>query len=173
MLVAGPHPSTIDPAALLTQCDLSKDRGSGPGGQHRNKVESRVTLFHRPTGVEAMAGERRSAVENQRVALFRLRLALAVGVRSPVASGEVRSALWLSRCPEGSTKIACRETHEDYPALLAEALDVVWAAGLDAGRAALRLGCSPSQLLKLIKDHPPALVRLNLARDGAGLHRLH
>ena len=156
------------------QCSFSKDKGSGPGGQHRNKVESRVTIVHTPTGVEAMAGERRSAVENRRVAMFRLRLALAVSARAPVPSGEVRSALWLSRCPESrGGKVACNPEHHDYPAMLAEALDVIWACGLDVSKAALRLSCSTSQLLKLVKDHPPALVRLNQAREAEGQHRLH
>jgi hypothetical protein len=172
--VPSPHPSTIPDEELAHQCDFSKDRGSGPGGQHRNKVESRVSIVHTPTGIEAMAGERRSAVDNRRVAMFRLRLALAVAARSPVPAGEVRSELWLARCPEGGGgKIACNPEHHDYPAMLAEAMDVIWACGLDVGRAALRLSCSASQLLKLVKDHPPALVRLNLARESEGMHRLH
>ena len=70
-------------------------------------------------------------------------------------------------------RIFCSPEHRDYPAMLAEALDAVWACGLDVGRAALRLVCSPSQLLKLIKEHPPALVRLNHAREAEGQHKLH
>lgn len=173
ILVPAPHPATIDERALADQCDFSKDRAGGPGGQHRNKVESRVTVLHIPTQVEAHAGERRSAVDNRRVALFRLRLLLAVNVRTPVPAGEVRSDLWRSRCPDSAGgKIACNSEHHDYPAMLAEALDLVWASGLDVGKAALRLSASSSQLLKLIKDHPAAFVRLNQARDAQGLHKL-
>jgi hypothetical protein len=173
ILMPAPHPSTFDEATLAAQCEFSKDRAGGPGGQHRNKVESRVTILHTPTSIEAHAGERRSAVDNRRVALFRLRLLLAINVRTPVQSGEVRSPLWLSRCPErAGGKIACNPEHHDFPAMLAEALDVVWASGLDPAKAALRLGTSSSQLLKLIKEHPAAFVRLNQARDAQGLHKL-
>lgn len=168
-----PHPATLDGEELLAQCDLTKGRTRGPGGQHRNKVETRVTLEHTPTDIHAHAGERRSVTDNKRVALFRLRLALAVSVRTAVPAGEVRSELWLRRCPdEGGGAIACNPEHHDFPSMLAEALDVIWAAGLDPKPAAARLACSTSQLLKLIKDHAPALTRLNQAREAAGLHAL-
>jgi hypothetical protein len=171
--VSRPHPATLDGEELLGRCELTKGRTRGPGGQHRNKVETRVTLEHTPTGLLAHAGERRSVTDNKRVALFRLRLALAVAVRTAVPAGEVRSPLWLRRCPEGAGgAIACSPEHHDYPSMLAEALDVVWAAGLEPRTAAARLVCSASQLLKLIKDHPAALTRLNQAREGAGMHAL-
>jgi hypothetical protein len=171
--VAKPHPATLDGEALLVSCEMTKGRTKGPGGQHRNKVETRVTLEHTPTGVQAHAGERRSVTDNKRVALFRLRLALAVGVRTAVPAGEVRSELWRRRCPEeGGGAIVCSPEHHDYPSMLAEALDVLWAAGFDLRAAAARLLCSPSQLLKLIQAHPSAIVRLNQAREGAGLHAL-
>ena len=57
-------------------------------------------------------------------------------------------------------------------AMLAEAMDLVWACGLDPKLAAARLMCSTSQLLKLIKDYPAAMARLNPARLGAGQHAL-
>ena len=57
--------------------------------------------------------------------------------------------------------------------MLCEALDVVWTCGLDVSKAAARLGCTASQLVKLIKDHPPALVHLNSARRAASLHTFH
>jgi hypothetical protein len=168
--VAPPHPATLPEDVLLQSCDLTKGRSTGPGGQHRNKVETKVTILHAPTDIEAHAGERRSAEENRRVAMFRLRLALAVDVRAPVPLGEVRSELWRSRCRD--ERIACNPEHHDYPALLAEAMDVTWACGLDVKRAAARLCCSTSQLVKLIKDHPHAMVRLNEWRVDAGLHAL-
>jgi hypothetical protein len=171
LLLPAPHPASLDDEALAAQCSFSKDKAGGPGGQHRNKVESRVTIVHNPTGIEAMAGERRSAVDNRRVALFRLRLALALGARTPVPPGDPRSALWQARCSRG--KIACNPQHHDYPTLLAEALDTIWACDLDLATAALRLTCSASQLVKLIKEHPAALVLLNQSRASRGMHKLH
>jgi len=174
LLVPAPHPATLSDADLLAQCDVARGRSGGPGGQHRNKVETKITLHHTPTGIDAQAGERRSAAENAAVALRRLRLVLAVAARAPVPPGESRSELWLRRCPErAGGRITCNPDHHDYPALLAEALDTLESCALDMRRAAARLCCSPSQLTKLIKDHPPALVRLNARRAAAGDHPLH
>jgi len=93
-----PHPATVPPADLLAQCEWGRTRSGGPGGQHRNKVETAVWIRHVPTQLEAQAAERRSAEQNKAVALGRLRKLLAVEVRCPVPLGEVRSALWKSRC---------------------------------------------------------------------------
>jgi protein subunit release factor B len=61
-----------DPA-LVAECEETFFIASGPGGQHRNKTESGVRLFHRPTGVTVTATERRSQAQNRGVALERLR----------------------------------------------------------------------------------------------------
>lgn len=167
------HPAALEEAELLKDVVESRSRASGPGGQHRNKVETKATLLHAPTGVSGQAGERRSLQENKKVALFRLRLALATHVRLPVPIGDARSALWCSRCDGATGRIACNPEHRDFPALLAEALDNVWACGLDAKAAAARLCCSTSQLIKLIKDHPHALAELNKARAERGMHPMH
>lgn len=168
LLESGPHPATLADDELLALCELGRGRTSGPGGQHRNKVETLVILTHRDTGVVGRAGERRSAEENKRVALRRLRLELATRVRVPVPAGEIRSELWLERCRNG--RISCNPKHRDYPSLLAEALDAVAACGLDAKRAATRLDCTQSQLVKLVKEHPPAFATLNAARRERGMH---
>lgn len=155
---------------LLSQCEVAKGRSSGPGGQNRNKVETKVTLTHMPTGVSAHAGERRSSIENHRVAIFRLRLALATEVRLGVPSGEIRSALWMSRCKDA--RIVCNPEHWDFPALLAEALDVIYAAGLDARKASVRLCCTMTQLVKLVKDHPAAFEKWNRDRAAKQMHAM-
>jgi hypothetical protein len=197
-----PHPACLADEALLAQCDVSAGRGGGPGGQHRNKVSTLITLTHRPTGHESHAGERRSQLENKHVALRRLRLILATHVRTaappaPAPKGKTREAflaaldatistrgnpgeqnsdLWRSRV--GGTrggkggKIACNPDHHDYPALLAEALDTVADAAWEPKPAAERLGVTASQLIKLVKDHPPAMVEWNAQRDKRGAHPL-
>ncbi|MDZ4820499.1 MAG: peptide chain release factor-like protein, partial [Planctomycetota bacterium] len=78
------HPACLDPAELGRQVDVTFTRRSGPGGQHRNKVETAVVLVHRPTGISAQAAERRSQAQNRAVALHRLRVRLAVEIRSVV-----------------------------------------------------------------------------------------
>jgi hypothetical protein len=184
------HPACLSDENLLAQCRVGRGRTGGPGGQNRNKVETLIELTHEPTGVEAHAGERRTQTENRRVALRRLRLALAVEHRSPVPSGDIGSQLWRSRrapAPKhagegsppasrwtagGSGVLSINPDHHDYPALLAEALDVLAAAAWDPKKASLRLECSASQLVKLVRQHPPALIILNKERDALGLSPL-
>lgn len=165
------HPARQPEEALLADCTLGRGRSRGPGGQHRNKVETRVDITHNPSGISTHAGERRSLAQNRSVAIFRLRLALATAVRAGVPLGECRSELWISRTNEG--RIACNPEHRDYPAMLSEALDVLAACAWDPAKAALRLACSATQLLKLVREHGPAFQKLNEERAARGLHVLH
>ncbi len=166
------HPAALDPAVLAGECEFRATRRSGPGGQNRNKVETAVILTHRPTGIRAEASERRTQGENRAAALFRLRIELALSIRRPIAEVKFRpSKLWQGRCRSG--RIVVNPEHEDFPALLAEALDVLQAVVDEPRDAAAVLGCSPSQLIKLLKEEPRAWVHLNTRRRHAGRHPLH
>ncbi len=162
-----PHPAALSLEALAAECEVRFTRRSGPGGQNRNKVETAVVLRHRPTGLGAAAAERRTQGENLKAAYFRLRLNLALQVRRPVAPP---SALWRSRCRGG--RIVVSPEHDDFPALLAEALGVLEISEQDMKAAAAVLDCTPSQLTKLLKDEPRAMIQVNLARAGVGLGKL-
>ena len=70
MLPGSPFPT--DRASLEADCDVDAFRGSGPGGQNRNKRETGVRLTHRPTGVVVMATERRSRLQNLEAAFARM-----------------------------------------------------------------------------------------------------
>jgi hypothetical protein len=165
---APPHPATISDDALLKQCTLSFGRLSGPGGQHRNKVEAAANIDHTPTGIRASATERRKQYENRRMALRRLRLKLAVEVRTTVDGQRHRpSALWTRR--RQGKQLSINPKHADYPALLAEALDVIVARGFDVAGAAGVLGLSMSQLAKLIRHEKSAFARVNAGRAERGL----
>jgi len=163
------HPACLPIDQLLRECRLERTRRSGPGGQRRNKVETAVVLVHGPTGIGAQASERREAEQNRRQAVARLRLALALGVRLPRGDAGC-SALWRSRV--GAGRINVSEHHEDFPALLAEALDELQAAGFDLPAAARRLSCTPSQLVRFLKKLPEALAWLNRQRAQHGLRKL-
>jgi hypothetical protein len=62
--------------------------------------------------------------------------------------------------------------HDDFPALLAEALDVLAEAGHDPKRAAAELGCTATQLMRFLKEEPHALALINGERRRSGLHAL-
>lgn len=67
----------LDDDALLAQCEVQVHRAGGPGGQHRNKVETAIRLVHGPSGVTAEGKDQRSKTQNLRAALGRMREKLA------------------------------------------------------------------------------------------------
>lgn len=164
------HPSSLPTDKLLEQCLVRRTRHSGPGGQHRNKVETAIEIIHQPTGVSAFATERRSQDQNRTVAISRLRVLLAVRVRCVDRELVEPSERWVRRCR--GEKIVCSERHDDFPAMLAEALDAIAAKESDVRRAAAALGCSSTQLIRFVAKVPDALRQVNQQREGRGLKPL-
>jgi peptide chain release factor 1 len=105
------HTSTItvavlpEPAALeiqLDERDLEETmmRGSGAGGQHRNKTDSAVRLLHRPTGLVVRCEAERDQSQNRRVAravlrarLWELEQARATGARDAARRVQIGSGM--------------------------------------------------------------------------------
>ena len=161
------HPSELSVNELIKDCHVRRQRRSGPGGQHRNKVETAIVITHTPTGIQGAASERRNQAENRKHALFRLRINLALHLRT---SRNKQSKLWNSRT--SNKRITINPQHTEFPAVLAEALDVIVNQGLDMKRAAEILSVSSSQLIKLIKADNLAWQHLNQLRSDAGQHPL-
>ena len=170
--MSGPnqHPAAASAEQLIADCDVRRLRRSGPGGQHRNKVETAISLHHLPTGVRAEANERRSQAQNHSVAVFRLRVNLALEVRQACRANQVPSPLWQSRCCGGVLKLSA--DHGDFPMLLAEALDVLVAFGFEPKLAADALRCTSSQLIRLLKLDSRALALVNGWRRERQMHVL-
>ena len=159
------HPCFLDPEDLLKQCQKKSYRDSGPGGQHRNKVETGVELLHLPTQIVGRASERRSQQDNARIALKRLRLQLALDHRE---EWESISQIMASRA-QGS-KIICSPDHTDFPALLSEVLDILHQSDHEPKEVASCLEISLSQLIKFLKKEPRAFQQLNNIRQKNGKH---
>lgn len=163
------HPCCLIEEELLKDCTLRSDRRSGPGGQHRNKVETAVIIVHRPTGTQAEANQRRSQADNRREAIARLRLSLATRVRLP-ATSPAPSELWQQRTHAG--RLSVSSTHSDFACLLAEYLDRLHADDYDLHKSSEFFAVTSSQLIKLLRQHPPAFVQVNAARADRGMHKL-
>ena len=160
-----------DREALERDCDMEFFVAGGPGGQHRNKVETAIEVVHQPTGLIGFAAETRSQDTNRKAALRRLRILLAVQFRTIHAPNIEPSPLWQQRCRH--QKIVCSESHTDFPTMLAEAMNAIHAKKFDVAKAAAALDCSTTQLVRFIARIPEALTLVNQERTYLGLHRLH
>lgn len=166
------HPAAQPIDALMKEVEFRTTRGPGPGGQHRNKSDTMVRLTHRPTGIHAQAGERRSQDLNRVEAIHRLRINLALRHRDaqaadPTATTTVEpSELWRSRTKGSRLNVSA--AHEDFPALLAEALDLLARLQDDVPAAARTLGVTTSQFVRFLGREPAALAELNHRRTAHG-----
>lgn len=160
--------------ALIAQCEVDRYRASGPGGQHRNKTESAVRLRHKLTGVTAIGEDSRSQSENKLHAVRRLRSAIALEVREPVAletyapSPRLAAFVAAGTAPLGAkTKLT-----GEYWQSIAELLDLIVANQLEIGTSAQRLGITTGALSKLLL-HDEAVGRvLNDLRRAKGMRPL-
>jgi hypothetical protein len=160
--------------ALIAQCEVDRYRASGPGGQHRNKTESAVRLRHRATGVTAIGEDSRSQAENKVHAVRRLRGAIALAVREPVALDGYAPSPRLAALVAGGTAPLGARTRltGEYWAAIAELLDLLVAGELEIAATAQRLGITTGALSKLVLHDDQVARAVNDLRRARGMRPL-
>ncbi len=64
------------------------------------------------------------------------------------------------------------DSHDDFAAIVAEAINVIAKADYDFKFASEQLACSSSQLIKLLRQTPRGLAFVNQMRNERGLGKL-
>ena len=59
-------------SVTLKDCDVQTKRGSGKGGQNRNKRDTAVRIVHRASGAVGESQEQRSQLQNKQAAFGRM-----------------------------------------------------------------------------------------------------
>ena len=170
-MIEGEHPAMLDDEDLLKHVSLTFGRSSGPGGQHRNRKATACTATHIPTDISGTATERRRQSENRSLSISRLRRTLAVILRRKIDTGKWKSSEIWSKRQQGN-QLPINPKHRDYPHLLAEVLDLLFAFDFDLAATAERASISSSQFVKLICHDKLAFVWVNNQRKERGLHPL-
>ncbi len=166
-----PHPAGQPEQLLLRDCQIVRTRTGGPGGQHRNKVETAIRITHKPTGLRAIAYEERSQAKNKKRAIQRLRIRLAIQHRTACdVDTYTPSSCLADRVRKG--RIALSHKHDDYPPILAELLDLLVALDGDVAAAAELIGSTASQIVKHLRVESDALGVVNDLRRQTGARAL-
>ncbi|MBK6846762.1 MAG: peptide chain release factor-like protein [Proteobacteria bacterium] len=160
----------LSDAALLAQCEVHTYRGSGPGGQKRNKTSSAVRLHHRPTGLAAQATRTRSQHENRRSALRALRLRLALEWRTPVAIEDYHPPAALSQWLAAASPPGPRSA--SFPGAVAALLDLFVACDCSVSAVAAHVGVGSAALAHRLLSDPALGQKVNELRSARNLRRL-
>ena len=153
--------------ALLAQCRLDRFRGSGPGGQKRNKTSTGVRLVHLPTGLAATATEDRSLRVNQIHARRRLRLKLSAALREPVDLARFEPPDWFLSVRRGG-RVEASHRHPLYAAVGGLVLDLLHALAGNPAAVAVNLGLSTTAVVRVLEAEPAFWAAANALRADLG-----
>jgi hypothetical protein len=143
---------------LTAFCKISFVKGTGPGGQKRNKTSSAVQIELSELDICVQDCTERSQHSNRSRALDKLRRRIAFEVRCLPA--------------ELPPRIECSVTHEEYPLNLACLLDVLEENDYDHKAAAAACQVTSSAFVKLLRRDEELWTKVNAARELRGLYKL-
>jgi hypothetical protein len=181
-----PHPATISPAMLVNQCQMSQLRRTGPGGQHRNKASTAILWIHKPTGIRAEASESREQSVNRQMAFCRLRLQLAIFVRTKQSSNlrqlilsggihdnEPTGIEYAIRNTWSDRKLKISAKHKDFPSVAAILLDDLHLAGGQPSLVGPLWNASTTSIVALVSASHQCLSEVNRWRRHHDRQPLH
>jgi peptide chain release factor 1 len=86
-----PVPQAAELKIAPSDLEITTTRGTGPGGQARNKTESCVVITHRPSGLVVRCDSQRSQTQNKEAAMDIMRATLLEQQRAGAKVAEDRS----------------------------------------------------------------------------------
>lgn len=159
----------LNDQALLKGCRIERFRGSGPGGQKRNKTESGIRITHLETGISGFATESRSQHENKARALKRLRRELALSLRHPIQDlSEWTTPNELMELIKG--KVGFRDPR--YWLAINALLDLYHYYQTELKKTAAHLEITTSQLSKILLAEDALMQKINEMRIEKGFKPL-
>jgi len=140
----------MDDDTLCRYCTFEFFKGSGPGGQHRNKVSSAVRVKLEALGLAAEDCSERTQHRNRSRALEKLRRAIVISIRKPLAGaaggGEDDAS--------SGIPFECSIRNPRYHLFAALLLDRLEASGFDQRQVAEIYGVSPTALIRKTAADP-------------------
>jgi hypothetical protein len=152
----------LSDSEFLKECEISAYKGSGPGGQHRNKTNSGVKLKIRNcklTPLESYSCDDRSSHINKLLALKKLRLKIALQIREEPAQQ--------IPFPFPGTGGKISQDNALYPQFIADILDRINFCKGDLSEAAKMWNLSKSTLNKIIIQDKKVLEAFQKIRSAA------
>ena len=137
---------------LMEQCVLDKFRASGPGGQKKNKTDSAVRIRHVSSGLVGLSSESRSQHINRVYALRRLRLKIALTLRSNPPN--VRSELEKFVQQTKNSSFTLNTRNSKYSIIVASLFDELSANNWKVSLTAKKIGVTSSSLNKFLRSNP-------------------
>lgn len=140
---------------LMKECRFDAMRGTGPGGQKRNKTSSAARVTHLESGLSAFDDVTRSQHQNLKHALDKLRGEIAVNLLP--GEGESAPGIPLAPVPKPNSR--------NYFLWLGRIFDALLATDFQMPEAAARFECSPSHLIRIVAKDEFAWQKLAEARQ--------
>ncbi len=165
---------------FLRQCQRTPYQASGPGGQKRNRVYSGIRFQHTSSGLRAESAAHREAARNQKDALQKLRLELALAASRSVplfADRADRAAGDGAAQPDEPIAIPAdfpafrakiNPEHRDFPCVVLLGLIALRQSHGEPKGAGQQLGVSTSACVKFFAIHKQVSAEANRIRERLG-----